>query len=74
DPPARGAAAQDPEPDPEQVARTIALRQLSAAPRSRAQLADAMARKDVPEAVAEAVLDRFTEVGLVDDAAYAEML
>ncbi|UFU04197.1 recombination regulator RecX [Ruania suaedae] len=73
DPPDRGAAAQDAEPDPENVARTIALRKLNAAPQSRAQLAEAMAAKDVPDEVAEKVLDRFTEVGLVDDAAYAEM-
>ena len=33
-----------------------------------------MARKDVPEDVAERVLDRFTEVGLIDDAEYARML
>nr|WP_249668993.1 regulatory protein RecX [Cellulomonas hominis] len=56
------------------MARSIALRQLTAAPRSRAQLAEAMARRDVPEDVADRVLDRFTEVGLVDDVAYAEML
>lgn len=74
EPPDRGSAAVDAEPEAEEVARTIALRQLSAAPRSRAQLAQAMARKDVPEAVAERVLDRFEEVGLVDDAAYAGML
>lgn len=74
EPPTHGAAAVDAEPDPESVARTIALRQLTAAPRSRAQLAEAMARKDVPEAVAERVLDRFEEVGLVDDAEYAAML
>lgn len=64
----------DREPDPESVARTIALRMLAKAPRSRAQLAEAMARKDVPDDVAARVLDRFTEVGLIDDAAYAEML
>ncbi|WP_200837647.1 regulatory protein RecX [Ruania rhizosphaerae] len=73
EPPDQGAAAQDAEPDPEGVARTIALRKLNAAPQSRAQLAEAMAAKDVPDEVAEKVLDRFTEVGLVDDAAYAEM-
>lgn len=33
-----------------------------------------MARKDVPDEVAQAVLDRFTEVGLIDDAEYARML
>lgn len=64
----------DAEPDPESVARTIALNQLNHSPRSRAQLAEAMARKDVPDDVAERVLDRFEEVGLVDDAAYAGML
>ncbi|QTE30612.1 regulatory protein RecX [Pengzhenrongella sicca] len=56
------------------VARAIGLRLLTGAPRSRAELAAAMARKDVPEEVADAVLDRFTEVGLVDDAEYAQML
>lgn len=74
EPPETGAAATDPEPDPESVARAIALRLLTAAPRSRRQLADAMARRGVPDDVAERVLDRFTEVGLVDDAAYARML
>lgn len=69
-----GSPATDPEPDPESVARTIALRQLTAAPRSRHQLAEAMARRGVDDAVAQRVLDRFTEVGLVDDAEYARML
>jgi regulatory protein len=48
------------------------LRKLTAAPRSRAQLADDLAARAVPADVATAVLDRFTEVGLVDDAAFAE--
>lgn len=33
-----------------------------------------MTKRGVEESVAAAVLDRFTEVGLVDDAAYAQML
>lgn len=66
-------AAAGPEPDPESVARSIVLRKLTAAPRSRAQLADDLAARDVPDEVATAVLDRFTEVGLVDDAAFAEL-
>ncbi|MFC7405325.1 regulatory protein RecX [Georgenia alba] len=74
EPPEAGAAAEDEEPDHEQVARTIALNQLNAAPRSRAQLEEALARRDVPDDVAAEVLDRFTEVGLVDDQAYADML
>lgn len=61
-----------PDADPESVARGIVLRKLTAAPRTRAQLADDLAARAVPEEVAERVLDRFGEVGLVDDAAFAE--
>jgi regulatory protein len=53
------------------VARTIALRQLTAAPRTRAQLADALAGAGVPGEVTDATLDRFEELGLVDDAEFA---
>lgn len=74
EPPPTGPAAIDPEPDAEEVARAILLRLLTGAPRSRAQLAQALAKRDVPEAVATRLLDRFTDVGLIDDAAYAEML
>lgn len=56
------------------MARAIALRMLTGAPRSRAQIAERMAQRNVPEEIAAKVLDRFTEVGLIDDAAYAEML
>ena len=54
------------------MARGLVLRRLTAAPRSRAQLEADLAARDVPEDVAQRVLDRFTEVGLVDDAAFAE--
>jgi regulatory protein len=74
EPPAPGSDAGDRESEPESVARAVALRMLNGAPRSRAELAAAMARKDVPTEVAETVLDRFTEVGLIDDAEYARML
>ena len=57
--------------DPEAVARLICLRQLTAAPRTRAQLAETLRRRGVPEDAAEAVLGRFTEVGLIDDATFA---
>lgn len=60
--------------DHEKVARSVALRLLTSAPRSRAQLAQAMAKKEVPAEVAERVLDRFTDVGLIDDAEYAAIL
>ncbi len=42
------------------------------APRTRAQLAEELHRKAVPDDVAEQVLDRFGEVGLVDDVAFAQ--
>lgn len=54
------------------MARLICLRLLTAAPRTRAQLAEALRRKGVPEDAARAVLDRFGEVGLIDDRAFAE--
>lgn len=66
-------AASGPDADPESVARSIVLRKLTAAPRTRAQLETDLARRDVPEQVVERVLDRFTEVGLVDDAAFADL-
>jgi regulatory protein len=57
--------------DPEAVARTLCLRALTGAPKTRQQLADLLADRGVPDEAAEAVLDRFTEVGLIDDAAFA---
>jgi regulatory protein len=57
--------------DPESVARGICLRALTGAPKTRHQLADLLADRGVPDDAAESVLDRFTEVGLIDDAAYA---
>jgi regulatory protein len=61
-----------PDADPEQVARSICLRQLALAPRTRSQLAETLANRLVPAGAAEVVLDRFVAVGLIDDAAYAE--
>ena len=57
--------------DPESIARGICLRALTGAPKTRQQLADLLAQRGVPEEAAETVLERFTEVGLIDDAAYA---
>ncbi|MCE1180221.1 MAG: recombination regulator RecX [Micrococcales bacterium] len=66
--------AQDPEPDAEDVARRIVLRQLTGSPKSRAQLEEALRKRNCPDDVASRVLDRMSEVGLVDDEAYAAML
>jgi len=72
DGPSPGSPADDgPQADPVEVARTICLTQLTAGPRSRAQLAAVLQRKGVPAEAAVAVLDRLTDVGLIDDAAFA---
>jgi regulatory protein len=68
-----GSASDEPDADPENVARAIALRKLAAAPQTRAQLDDAMARRGVPAEVRDRVLDRFDDVGLIDDAMFARM-
>jgi regulatory protein len=57
--------------DPEAVARAVCLRALTGAPKTRKQLADLLVKRGVPDEAAETVLDRFTEVGLIDDAAFA---
>lgn len=62
-----------PDADPEQVARTILLRRLTAAPRTRQECLDDLHRRGVPADVAGRVVDRFVEVGLIDDAEYARM-
>jgi regulatory protein len=69
--PADAADPADPDADPEAVARQICLRLLTAAPRTRAQLASALQRRGVPQQAAEAVLGRFAEVKLIDDALFA---
>jgi len=58
--------------DPEVVAKDICLRLLTAAARPRAALATALRQRGIPDDVAATVLDRFVEVGLIDDKAYAE--
>ncbi|HEY6422023.1 MAG TPA: regulatory protein RecX [Pseudonocardiaceae bacterium] len=57
---------------PAAAAQGVCLRLLTARPRSRAELADALRRRGIPEDVGEPVLDRLGEVGLVNDAAFAE--
>ncbi|MGO1316139.1 MAG: regulatory protein RecX [Cellulomonadaceae bacterium] len=67
-------AAPESDPNLEERARTYLLRSLTAASRTRAQLARGLADRDVPAALAAALLDRFEEVGLIDDADYAQRL
>ena len=63
--------ADGPDADPESVARTILLDQLTGRARSRKELADKLASRRVPEEIASRLLDRFEEVGLIDDGAFA---
>ncbi|MEV5879823.1 recombination regulator RecX [Streptomyces sp. NPDC052101] len=53
-------------------ARAICLRLLTGTPRTRKQLADALRKREIPEDVAEEVLSRFEEVGLINDSAFAD--
>ena len=55
-------------------ARAIVLRQLAMMDRSRKQLLDAQTKRGIPEEIALETVDRFEEVGLVDDEKFAGML
>ncbi|WOP18300.1 regulatory protein RecX [Raineyella sp. LH-20] len=62
----------DPEADPYDIAREIVLRRLTDRAHSRRELEQALAKRGTDPEVAAVVLDRLTEVGLVDDRAFAE--
>lgn len=69
-----GAPGLTGEPSPRdeaELAREICLRQLAVRPRTRAELAAALARRGISEEIAAQVLDRYHEVGMIDDAAFA---
>ena len=61
----------DPEPDHEAIARKIILDALTGQARSRKELADKLEKKEIPADLAARLLDRFEEVGLIDDEAFA---
>ncbi|GJF31851.1 hypothetical protein KNE206_45510 [Kitasatospora sp. NE20-6] len=68
---ARPAARAEEQADPATRARDICLRLLTGHARSRKQLADALRKREIPDDVADEVLSRYEEVGLIDDAAFA---
>lgn len=70
--PGDGKRDRGPSADPEAVARTIVLTKLTTRARSRHELSVALAEREVPPDVADRVLDRFAELGLVDDEAFAK--
>ncbi len=55
----------------EQRAKNVLLFQLSRSMKTRHQLAQILKKREIPEEIAIAVLDRFTEAQLIDDAAFA---
>jgi len=61
-------------PEGAERARQIALRILDSAPRSAAQLREALLAREVAEAVADGVIERYREVGLIDDGGLARMI
>lgn len=68
------AEAKEREKDPIGHAREIVLTQLTSAPRSRAQLEEKLISREVDPDVAEVVLDRMEDVGLVNDEELAGMI
>ncbi|AIC47297.1 regulatory protein RecX [Rhodoluna lacicola] len=55
-------------------ARNVLLHQLARSAKSTSQLRKILEQREIPSEIAEKVLERFTEVGLIDDAAYAETI
>ncbi|MGQ4597639.1 recombination regulator RecX [Nocardia sp. R6R-6] len=79
--PADSVRSEDPPSDPVaagsgggtvEQAKEVCLRLLAVRARSRAELAGRLAAKGYSPEVSERALDRLTDVGLVDDAAFAE--
>jgi regulatory protein len=60
------------EPKRDEQAHDLCLRLLTARARTRAELAGKLADKGYPDDVSNRVLDRLAQVGLVDDAGFAE--
>lgn len=62
-----------PEGDQEAVARKILFDQLTGRSRTKHELAAKLASRNVPEDLAKRLLDRFEEVGLIDDLAFSRL-
>lgn len=56
----------------EEQAKAVCLRLLTARARTRSELEERLAKRGYPDDVSARVLDRLAEVGLVDDADFAE--
>ena len=58
----------------EQRARNVLLHQLARGAKSKHQLRKILEQREIPSEIAERVLERFDEVGLIDDEAFAETI
>ncbi len=59
--------------DPLEAARDLCLAELQRGPKTHAELARLLGQAGVPAEAAEQVLGRFAEVGVIDDALFAQM-
>lgn len=59
--------------DPREVGRLIALRYLQARPRTCAEVLEHLSGRGIPPGAARQVVERFCDVGLLDDRAYAQL-
>ena len=73
-PPTSSPSGDAGEPDDKRAeqARAVCLRLLTARARTRAELEAQLAKRGYPDDVSAAVLDRLTQVGLIDDEDFAE--
>lgn len=58
----------------ESRARNVLLFQLSKGAKSKAQLRAILVKREIPEDIAEPILDRFEEAGLIDDKQFAAVV
>jgi regulatory protein len=58
----------------EERARNIVLKLLERGPKSSSELASALEKNEIPAEIAGHVIARFTEVELIDDAAFAQQV
>ncbi|MBU6245744.1 MAG: recombination regulator RecX [Actinomycetales bacterium] len=62
---------EEPDADPVAFARLILLRKLAAAPRTKSQLREHLRSRGVPDDISDRLLERFTDLGYIDDEAFA---
>jgi regulatory protein len=62
----------DEQRDPYEAARDICLRLLAVRPRTRVELASALKKRGIAAEVSRDILERYAEVGMIDDKAFAK--